>query len=242
MDDWHPWIQTASGAAFNLIAPDPAHIDFDVDVAEALARTARFGGHVRSGPYSVAQHCCIGADAIWRETGDSDLALAFLLHDAHEAYLGDITTPMTEALIIAIGSYGAASKVLSAVGAAAARNAVRMATREGLRLLKANMDRAIWTAAGLDWPMTAVRHAAIKSMDLRMLATERRHLLGPSPHPWGACFDAAKPLRLPGGLRVWPWAQAADEWRLRFRRWKPADKPLFTTPMTPAESAALEPA
>jgi len=94
-----PWIQTASGKAFDLLKPDPAMVDLENDIAGPLARLARFSGHIASGPYSVAQHSVEGADALLRETGDERLAALFLLHDAHEAYLGDLTTPVQAALV-----------------------------------------------------------------------------------------------------------------------------------------------
>lgn len=81
------WIQTASGRAFSLTAPDPADVDLG-DIAAALSKIARFNGHTRR-PYSVAQHCCFVASIVPEE-----FALHALLHDAAEAYVGDIVTPL----------------------------------------------------------------------------------------------------------------------------------------------------
>lgn len=63
------------------------------DIAWSLAKICRFNGHCFSF-YSVAQHCIVGSEVVERETGDEDLALAFLLHDASEAYLGDLIRPL----------------------------------------------------------------------------------------------------------------------------------------------------
>jgi 5'-deoxynucleotidase YfbR-like HD superfamily hydrolase len=71
-------------------------IDLFGDVAEGLARICRFGGHVPGNPYSVAQHCVIGADAAMEETRDANIAAYFLLHDAHEFVFGDMTTPVAK--------------------------------------------------------------------------------------------------------------------------------------------------
>lgn len=64
-------------------------------IAQSLSRTPRFNGLTGDyGSYPVAQHCVIGAKALCEETKDEKLALRFLLHDAHEMYLGDIIRPV----------------------------------------------------------------------------------------------------------------------------------------------------
>ena len=90
------WKQSRSGLAIDLVQPDLSKIDLRVDVAIPLSLINRFDGHASVSAwhgYSVAQHCCLGASAILHETGgDTDAALHFLLHDAHEVFSGDITT------------------------------------------------------------------------------------------------------------------------------------------------------
>lgn len=88
------WIETRSGQKFDLANPDKNDVRLD-DIAYALSRICRFNGHcVRH--YSVAEHCIImslGLGGISHR-----LALLALLHDAHEAYVGDISAPMKQAL------------------------------------------------------------------------------------------------------------------------------------------------
>lgn len=201
------WLQTASGRCFDLLAPTPEMVDFIVDIPGALSRLARFTGHVEAGPYSVAQHSVLGADAVLRETSRPDLAVAFLLHDAHEAYIGDIATPIAQALAISVDAEG--------------RGTINPAIPFQLAAMKTRVDAAIWRAAGLPWPRSAEITALIKVYDLRMLATERRHLLGPSPLPWGANVENAEPLPSLGKIKVWPWPRAADEFRERLDRYLP---------------------
>jgi 5'-deoxynucleotidase YfbR-like HD superfamily hydrolase len=84
-------IQTYTGKMFNLIDPTPDMIDIR-DIAHALARVGRFNGHTTEF-YSVAQHCCIVYSIV-----PADQRLAGLLHDATEAYLGDVTAPLKHQL------------------------------------------------------------------------------------------------------------------------------------------------
>jgi hypothetical protein len=202
------WLQTASGRAFDLLHPDWREVDFEVDIPEALARLARFTGHVRSGPYSVAQHCVVGADAILRDTRDRQAAAAFLLHDAHEAYLGDIATPIAQAMIIR-------AEFLAGVG-------IDGFIKRSQDSLKATLDKAIYQAAGLNDDGCPARYRAlVKDYDIRMLATERLQLLGKSPQPWHPAIEAAEPIRVNGKLTCWTWPDAAEAYRDRLRRYLP---------------------
>lgn len=70
----------------------PEDIDL-VDIANALARQCRFLGHV-SGFVSVGEHSLV-VSRLLEERGESPLIQATgLLHDASEAYLGDISGPL----------------------------------------------------------------------------------------------------------------------------------------------------
>jgi len=204
-------IQTGTNRAVDLMAPAHASIDLLVDVAEALARLPRFNGHVRAGAYSVAQHCCLGADAILAETGSAPLARAFLLHDAHEYAVGDIATPAAHALEERVGRELAA--LMPHMEAQAARIG-RACFRRALAGLKADLDIAIHGAAGLPTPSPEIT-AGVKQWDLRMLASERAQLFGPAPYRWDEAVESAEPVRFKGRIVVWPWPRAADEWRTR---------------------------
>jgi hypothetical protein len=85
-------IQTYSGRRVSPFAPEPGDIEIE-DISHALSHLCRFGGHCRTF-YSVAQHCCVVADAVEAAGGDAETALAALLHDASEAYLGDLPHPL----------------------------------------------------------------------------------------------------------------------------------------------------
>lgn len=94
---------TVSGKEINLL--NPCEDDIDIfDIAQALSNICRFGGHLNQF-YSVAQHSVLVMAIV--EPWNADLALEALLHDATEAYLGDVISPLKHLL-------GASYKTLEA--------------------------------------------------------------------------------------------------------------------------------
>ena len=76
---------------------DPFTWVFDIDViGKSLSNICRFGGHVNF--YSVAEHSVRVADYLRRQGGSTRLVLMGLLHDATEAFIGDITRPLKHTL------------------------------------------------------------------------------------------------------------------------------------------------
>jgi hypothetical protein len=84
-------MQTYTGKLLDL-----AHFSEDdvrlPDISHALAIINRFTGHSRC-PYSVAQHSVMVSKII-----EPEHARWGLLHDASEAYLGDVATPLKNML------------------------------------------------------------------------------------------------------------------------------------------------
>jgi uncharacterized protein len=68
------------------------------DIAHGLAFTCRYGGHTDR-YYSVAEHAILVSSILMeQQPGNPAAALGALHHDDHEAYLGDLPTPLKNAL------------------------------------------------------------------------------------------------------------------------------------------------
>lgn len=93
--DPHVWvgaIRTVKGNPFNLLRPEPHMVDLE-EIAHALSMQCRYNGHVPSF-YSVAEHS-VRVSVVLEDDGHSaDVQMAGLLHDAAEAYCGDMVRPM----------------------------------------------------------------------------------------------------------------------------------------------------
>lgn len=100
------WIVTADHTEFDLLKLDQAKVR-PVGIAWALSQINRFNGHcVR--PYSVAEHSLLVCEIVERELpGPKHVHahLAALMHDAHEAYCGDLHSPGKEVLGAAWASF-----------------------------------------------------------------------------------------------------------------------------------------
>lgn len=86
------WMQTISGRKF--FPTDIKKSEFHIcDIAHALSQLNRFGGHARF-PYSVAQHSVLVSEIVEELGGHLDTILLGLMHDATEAYLVDVPSPI----------------------------------------------------------------------------------------------------------------------------------------------------
>lgn len=94
-------LETVTGKFVDLLEPDPIDVCIE-DIAWSLSRLARYNGHtIQELPYTVGQHSLVVSDHVYKaalhnvdKTAANQLALQSLLHDAAEAYTGDISGPL----------------------------------------------------------------------------------------------------------------------------------------------------
>lgn len=80
-------IETYTGLQFHILEPHPEEVNI-TDIAHALSMLCRFTGHTRF-YYSVAQHSYLASFLV-----PPQFQLEALLHDASEAYIGDMSRPL----------------------------------------------------------------------------------------------------------------------------------------------------
>lgn len=159
------WMQTFTGRQFYPTQPRIEDIDIR-DIAHALSLTCRYGGHVDRF-YSVAEHCILMSQVV-----SPDNALWALLHDATEAYVGDMVRPLKytpglelyreieDGLMVLIAEkYGLEGSVMPAE----VKDADDRILLNERRALMPKHTPAAWTVEGLE-PLDTPIYAAAPSM------------------------------------------------------------------------------
>ncbi len=173
-------IVTASGQLVDLV--DPKSDDISIrDIAAALAKTMRLNGSTRL-PYTVAQHCVHVAELAFKFTNNPRTACHGMIHDAHQAYIGHIATPIKTALIH--------------FGDAAEDNPVRA--------LEFRFDVAIYLRFGLERCLDGCE--VVSLVDKAVVQAEFRDLMPADVlYPWD--LDPA-----PIAIKPWPWDKAEERY------------------------------
>jgi uncharacterized protein len=203
------WIQTYTGVKFYPFDAREEEIDIR-DIAHALSNICRFGGHVREF-YSVAQHSILASMYI---ADRERWGIYGLLHDAAEAYVGDICRPLKRSLMVE--NYCSFSQIEKDLE-------IRIFARfllvhGGLNPYLPEWDRM---------------QKAIKEVDNRLLVTECLQLMA---HPWlndksaiGDCIDGDRVKRygvepIPTVIYPWPPKYAEQQFLYRFNSLCPGFK------------------
>ncbi len=176
-------ILTHTGKLFDFWGPTPDMICIE-DIAHALALTNRYSGHTYQ-PYSVAEHC---ERMSYIETAHP---LVSLLHDAAEAYIGDVSSPQKSYLWWA-------SDLTDIVS---------------FREQESRIIRFIGEVLVVRDLQGNVKFKGVKEADLIMLATEARDLM-----PESTAFDWRIKDTKPLEETIYPlhWALAEDQFLARF--------------------------
>lgn len=157
MDKMHfdpkdPCILTYTGRTFHYLRFGPDDICIE-DIAHALSNICRYTGHCKQF-YSVAEHSLMCSDM-----GRSwELQTWGLLHDASEAYIGDINSPL--------------KRTLWTIPCGAAYNDL-----QPLRMREKSIQRAIVEKFDLPWPIPE----AIDKIDKYVLEVEMGFLFDGQP-------------------------------------------------------------
>jgi hypothetical protein len=156
------WVQTSSGKAVSLLAPQPESICLE-DIAFGLARIPRFNGQTPPGrEWSVSQHSLLvlalaGVDAT------TELKLALLFHDAPEAYMGDLTSPFKRTVHKMLLPYTSVDPI---------------------ELIFYRLMITINRHFNMAQSLSPFDYEKRKELDLLALKIEKAALLGPEPLPW----------------------------------------------------------
>lgn len=190
------WFQTFTGKRFDLLDPKPESICIE-DIAHHLALNNRYNG-ATSVPYSVAQHSVMVSDMLAKLEFNVVTRMAALLHDAHEAYIGDIIGPLKKCLRVQFEQRSEAF---------AGRTFVEHGFQK-IGELEDRIDVVIREALGLTDVLKIDDHVqrVIKKADKVALVTEVRDLMAVPPDLW-------EEHQMPNLPEPWPMTITALEWR-----------------------------
>lgn len=210
------WIRTATGRHLDLTGSTAADID-PLDLARGLARACRFAGQCDAF-YSVAQHSVLASFHVPPQD-----ALHALLHDAAEAYLGDLTGPLKRLLVSYHQTLLVSAAEVAGMGLAdfteqldirLPMNWTVPCTRDAMTLhgrhpFYHQLEQHLLDLIGERFGLTRLAQLpeSVKAIDLRLLATERRDFMPDDDEPW-VLLEGVEPL--PATLEPWT-AERAEQ-------------------------------
>jgi uncharacterized protein len=160
------FMETASGGIFYPLDPRPGEVSV-LDIAHHLSRINRYNGAIIPEHYSVAEHSVLMSIALFRDYNDPLLSYQALMHDATEAYVGDMVRPL--------------KRDMPAFEEAEAR--VWRAIVDSSEVLKLKGD--------IQGDLYALDPRVVEA-DSRILLDERSQVMKPTGNDWG--LDGLEPL------------------------------------------------
>ena len=179
------YIVTYTGKVFEFMNPKPEMVCIE-DIAHALANICRYTGHIKQF-YSVAQHCVLMANADL--PGDP---LVRLLHDATEAYIGDLASPWKGLLLVDVPQKEPVKSRFPFIG-----------NLDTVKLFEQRLEVVIGMALRVDLSP----NPEIKLGDTRMFWTEVRDLMPKMPED----FEWGPPRMQPLDAKIVPWNPVTAE-------------------------------
>lgn len=172
---------TISGADYHLTGPASLALGARpvslTDIAHHLSLINRFTG-ATTRPYSVAEHSVLCSEIARREGKPVGLQMAMLMHDAHEAYTTDLSSPAK----VAVNCYSMGAGGVQAWSMFEDVHADTVRKHFNLQTVFAGYKNEI------------------RRIDLIALATERRDVTAYKPHangPWAVLNDNMHDAVLP---------------------------------------------
>jgi uncharacterized protein len=152
-------IKVSAGHYVDLANPDPSTIEVK-SIAAALSKVCRFGGHCPQF-YSVAEHCIHATALACSEGYTGDALIAVFLHDAAEAYIGDMVKPLK----VTMPQYGEAEQRIEA----AIQAAFGVDFSKWMDVIK-RFDRAMLKAEKVTmWPEDTEKWAGFSEIEDRVV-------------------------------------------------------------------------
>lgn len=166
-------LETFSGFEFSLDDPQPSMVNIR-DIAVGLGNICRFNGQIRRF-YSVAEHSVLVSDLLG-SMGFQSFRKFGLLHDAAEAYIGDVIAPIKKMLRVPV---------------------IPEVFIDSYDRLTGNVEAAIDEAFDLG-PSPSEVHGVVKKADFWALRIEAFHLCKSKGYRWN--WPLSFPTSPPDGV------------------------------------------
>jgi hypothetical protein len=207
--------ETASGRYVDVVTPDPKTIVIS-DIAWALARQARFGGHTLSeNVWSVAQHSIFVTELLQKAISGKYPQLEESLcrymnekgFDIEVDDSGKLDGFNHERLIMGALLHDASETYLIDLPSPVKRHE---AVREPYKALERGINTAIYLALGLE-ELTPKEHMTVTWADMLALHIEAANLMPSRARGWNAEFPPMSMLEMHLMPAVKPWREVYED-------------------------------